>query len=125
MKKLSVYIIISAIFVLISCTKDEVFGVYQARFKEKGTQHYVELFPDSTFCHVYIKNDVRNEHRGKFRYYKDGNYRYFIDFDDWIDFDEKSIELKKHMFFGKDNILINKGQMFFDLDLYELNFIKE
>lgn len=108
------------------CDDNEVFGVYHARFKEKGTIHYLELFPDGTFCHVYEKNNIKKEHKGFFQLYK-YEKQYHISFDDWKDFDVRTIEYKKryHSWRRTDNILINKGQIFFDLDLYELNFKKE
>ena len=113
---------------LISCiNNNNPFGVYQARFKEKETIHYVELFPDSTFCQVYEKNGNRNLHKGNFRLFPNGKYSYIIDFDDWKDFDERSIEYKKRYLDGINvkSVLLNKGQIFFDMDLYELNFKKE
>lgn len=120
MKKTYWFIIL--LFMIASCVDDKnPFGVYQARFKEKGTTHYLELFSDSTFCHVFEKGGIRYEHKGTFKLYARS-----IDFNEWKDFDERSIEYKKrYTGFGHRGLLLNKGQIFFDLDLYELNFKKE
>ncbi len=118
---------IAMILLLSSCeNNNNILGVYEARYKEKGTLHYVELFPDNTFCHVYEKNGNRKEHRSTFHFYKIKNH-YSIDFDEWKDFDERTIEYKKryHSSVRKNDLLINKGQIFFDMDLYELNFQKK
>lgn len=127
MMKLFILYITMLLLLLSSCgNSDEILGVYEARYKEKDALHYVELFPDSTFCHVYKKNGIRKEHKGFFHMYKIENH-YFIDFDEWKDFDERTIEYKKryHSSIRKSNLLINKGQIFFDVDLYELNFKKK
>ena len=126
MKRFVLYI--AMILLLSSCeNNNNIFGVYEARYKEKGTLHYVELFSDSTFCHVYEKDGNRNFHKGNFRLFPNGKHSYTIDFDDWKDFDKHSIEYKKRYLDGKNrkSVLLNKGQIFFDLDLYDLNFQKK
>lgn len=125
MRQIALYI--TVLLILSGCqNNDSIFGVYEARYKEKGAIHYVELFPDSTFYHVYEKDNIKKEHKGCFQLYKYGGH-YYISFDAWRDFDERSIEYKKryHSWERRNDILINKGQIFFDLDLYELNFKKK
>ena len=125
--KVFVLYMIMLLLLLSSCGNgDSIFGVYEACYKEKDALHYVELFSDSTFCHVYEKNGIRKEHKGFFHLYKIKNH-YSIDFDEWEDFDERTIDYKKryHSSIRKNDLLINKGQIFFDMDLYELNFKKQ
>ena len=50
-------LVIFIVAIAISCCNDNnIIGKYYSYLHEKGVIHYVELFPDSTYEHVYVQN---------------------------------------------------------------------
>ena len=120
-----IIVILLGLFLLTSCSQNDVSGRYYSQHKEKGVCHYIELFPDSTFKYVYIKNNVHHEHIGTWQlFFRDGLPE-DIHFSSWIEFDEYIIDWKKKNLTLGNNPIIRHGQIFFDLDNYDLNFKKE
>ena len=106
------------------CTYEQnVTGRYYSRHKEKGVVHYVELFPDSTFLHLYENANIRQEDRGSWHLceFDNGDSKYII-FSNWKDF---GYSMKYSTYTNVNDVTLMYGQLFFDLDDYDLNFMKE
>lgn len=110
------------LFFLSYCVEDtDVTGKYYSKHNEKGVLHYVELFSDSTFLHLYTKGNIRLEHRGTWRLY-DYEHSKSIYFSEWKEF---GYSVNHSPFPNIPNVTLKYGQLFFDMDDYDLNFMKE
>ncbi len=125
-KRIVVYL---SICLLVSgcCNDNEVFGVYYSYRHEKGVEHYVELFPDSTYNHVYIQNGEKVENKGVWTVYKKESSRILVDFYDWENF---GYAKDYCTIYGRDdingyNVIIKNKRLILDIDDYDKNFKKE
>ena len=124
------YILLYCIAIITSCTNNAHFsGRYFSCHENSNSLHYVDLFSDSTFLHVYRTKNMTYEHKGIWNIHYSKNQRqYFIDFNEWKDFDSFSMEYKKKHFSNPDSpihyqwLIIRNNQIFFDIDNYDLNF---
>ena len=127
------YFLLICIAIITSCTNNTDFsGRYYSCYEVPNSLHYIDLFSDSTFLHVYTTKNKTYKHNGIWKVYYSKNQRqYFIDFNEWKDLDSCSIEYKKKHFQNPDSpihyqwLILRNNQIFFDIDNYDLNFKKK
>jgi len=117
-------VILFLLVVIIGCRKKEaVIGVYH-NYYEKKAIHYVELFSDSTFSHIYIKNGTKKENKGKWHLSCDKGETNIV-FVKWVplgDIQEKFAICSNCI----ECVRLKNGHLFFSMDLYdEMNFKKD
>ena len=121
----------------ISCCRidDNIIGKYNdyvipvgpsGDLHEKGVIHYVELFPDSTYEHVYVQNGEKMVNKGGWTIYKKDYSIFYVNFYNWENFGYAKDFCKTHSFqINGYGVFIKNKRMFFHVDDYDLNFKKE
>lgn len=122
-------ILVIFVAMTISCCRidDNIIGKYNSYRHEKGVVHYVELFPDSTYEHVYIQNGNKKINKGVWLLRWKDSSRIFIDFHGWENFGytkDYCLIYNRNDINGYGVFIKNK-RMFFDIDDYDKNFMKE
>lgn len=125
MKKIAFIFLIVTMTISCCYNDNNVIGKYYSYQYENGVVHYVELFPDSTYNHVYIQNGVINENKGVWTIYRKTNSRIFVDFHNWENFGYAKDYCIKHDLNLCHNVIIKNKRMLFHIDDYDLNFKKK
>lgn len=127
MKKLILVIVIFIVIITIRCccNDNNIIGKYYSCLHEKGVVHYVELFSDSTYHHVYIQNGENRVNKGIWTIYRKDSSRFFVDFHNWENFGYAKDFCIEHNINLCHNVIIKNKRMLFNIDNYDLNFKKE
>ncbi|MCR5697876.1 MAG: hypothetical protein K6G73_12960 [Marinilabiliaceae bacterium] len=109
-------ILVIFVAMTISCCRidDNIIGKYNSYRHEKGVIHYVELFPDSTYEHVYVQNGEKMVNKGGWTIYRKDCSIFFVNFYNWENFGYAKDYCKKHIFQidGYDVFIKNKKCFF-------------
>ena len=108
----------------IGCGDDNVVGIYYSMKRESNVKHYVELYSDGTYLHVYVNECTKKENKGVWELYREDSSRKYINLYNWEKFGYAQ-ELKNDWRANGKGVLIKNRKMYFDLDDYDLNFKKE
>lgn len=125
MKK-NILVLFMVVVTISGCYSDNnIIGKYYSYLHEKGVIHYVELFPDSTYEHVYVQNGEKMVNKGGWTIYRKDCSIFFVNFYNWENFGYAKDFCKKHSFqIDGYGVFIKNKRMFFHVDDYDLNFEK-